>query len=125
MVVDSPAILVLTKGGFREGFIWFITVTLWATTWSKEREMILVDVDDLFRASPEYLVRTGSLKNKVIPADTSRSLTASSGLTSPSNYAVYNIQTGCFTWQGRSGRASLRSPNNQFYLLELIIRTPT
>ena len=41
-------------------------------------------------------MRTGSLKNKVIPADTSRTLTA------PSNYAVYNIQTGCFTWQGRS-----------------------
>ena len=55
----------------------------------------------MFRASPEYLVRTGSLKNKVIPAESSRSLRT--GPPAPSNnYAVYNIQTGCYTWQGRS-----------------------
>ena len=81
-------------------------------------------MDDLFRASPEFLVRTGSLKNKVIPADTNRSLAASSGPTSPSNYAVYNIQTGCFTWQGRSV-TTMSSLHHQFYFLGLIIKTPT
>ena len=49
------------------------------------------------RPSPEYLVRTGSLKNKVIPRDVRREH-------SSSNYAEYNIQTGCYTWQGRYGR---------------------
>ena len=70
-----------------------------------------------FRPSPEYLVRTGSMKNKVIKGS---STSASSSSTSSSstlplektksgeatrkgrgNYAFYNIQAGCFTWQGR------------------------
>ena len=51
------------------------------------------------RPSPEYLVRTGSLKNKLIP-------THSKPGQPSGNYAVYNIQTGCFTWQGRSAWTS-------------------
>ena len=64
------------------------------------------------RPSPEYLVRTGSMKNKVIK-DSSASAFASSTLPlektksgeatrkGRGNYAFYNIQAGCFTWQGR------------------------
>ena len=64
----------------------------------------------LYRPSPEYLVRTGSMKNKVIPSSSSSTLPGKAqeredcrrkkGRQS-NNYAFYNIQSGCFTWQGR------------------------
>ena len=62
-----------------------------------------------FRPSPEYLVRTGSMKNKVIPSSSStlpskaqekEDCRKKKGKQS-NNYAFYNIQSGCFTWQGR------------------------
>ena len=61
------------------------------------------------RPSPEYLVRTGSMKNKVIPSSSStlpskaqekEDCRKKKGKQS-NNYAFYNIQSGCFTWQGR------------------------
>ena len=63
----------------------------------------------LYRPSPEYLVRTGSMKNKVIPSSSStlpskaqerEDCRKKKGRQS-NNYAFYNIQSGCFTWQGR------------------------
>ena len=65
------------------------------------------------RTSPEYLVRTGSMKNKVIQASSAssvsstlplpqeRSKSGEGGKKGRGNYAVYNIQAGCYTWQGR------------------------
>ena len=64
----------------------------------------------IFRPSPEYLVRTGSMKNKVIQSSTLPPK-APDAVTpkeeqvkknvKSNNYAFYNIQAGCFTWQGR------------------------
>ena len=67
------------------------------------------DKGTFLRTSPEYLVRTGSMKNKVIPSSSStlpgkaqerEDCRKMKGRQS-NNYAFYNIQSGCFTWQGR------------------------
>ena len=68
------------------------------------------DKGKFLRTSPEYLVRTGSMKNKVIQASSAsstlplpqeRSKSGEGGKKGRGNYAVYNIQAGCYTWQGR------------------------
>jgi len=58
------------------------------------------------RPSPEYLVRTGSMKNKIIQSSTLPNKQPTSkpeaSKKKNNNYAFYNIQAGCFTWQGRA-----------------------
>jgi hypothetical protein len=55
---------------------------------------------DKLGETPEYLIRTGSMKSKRIE-DTDRD-TEHATLAVPSNYTSYVVQAGCYMWTGRS-----------------------
>ena len=55
---------------------------------------------DKLGETPEYLIRTGSMKSKRID-DTDRD-TEHATVAVPSNYTSYVVQAGCYMWTGRS-----------------------